>query len=182
MAGSNKLEPMSNISFRLMAWAMKIMDLFRSPADLLKKAPLKEGMVVVDYACGPGRYTIPAAEIIGPEGKVYAIDIQPLAIEAVKKKAVKKSIMNVTPVLVDSFNTGIPGSSADIVLLIDAIFPIKDRISLLNEIHRILKPAGFLFMDPSHMSISKAKNIVEDTGRFKIMEFDGRNMLFTKKQ
>lgn len=173
---------MSNTSFRFMAWMMQIMDLFHNPADLLRSAPLKEGAVVVDYACGPGRYTIPAAEIVGPAGKVYAVDIQPLAIETVKKKASAKSLTNIETILANSFNTGIPGSSADIVLLIDAIYPIKDHISLLNEIHRLLKPEGFLFMDPSHLTASEARNIVENTGLFNIMKIDKRSMLYTKKQ
>jgi ubiquinone/menaquinone biosynthesis C-methylase UbiE len=82
-----KLKPMSNLSFRLMTWTMAIEDLFKNPAKLLKDAPLKEGMVVVDYACGPGRYAIPAAESVGPSGKVYAVDSQPLALATVKRKA-----------------------------------------------------------------------------------------------
>ena len=90
-------------------------------------------MAVVDYACGPGRYTIPAAEMVGPKGKVHAADIQPLAIESVKKKAANKSLTNIVPILVDSFNTGIPDSSIETVLLIDAIYPIKDRTPLLND-------------------------------------------------
>ena len=182
MSGQNKLRPMSNTSFKMMAWMMNIMDLFHNPAKVLSKAPLKEGLVVVDYACGPGRYTIPAAEIVGPKGKVFAVDIQPLAIEIVKKKAANKSLTNIVPVLADSFNTGIPASSVDMVLLIDAIYPIKDRTALLNEIYRLLKPAGLLFMDPSHLPAAKAKSIVEDSGLFKITKFDGSNMLFRKKQ
>lgn len=182
MAADNKLRPMSNTSFRLMAWSMKIMDLFHNPATLLKKAPLKEGLTVVDYACGPGRYTLPAAEIVGPAGKVYAVDIQPIAIETVKKKAAARSITNVETVLADSFNTGIASSSVDIVLLIDAIYPIKDRTSLLNEIHLLLKPEGFLFMDPSHLPALEAKSIVENTGLFNRVKIDGRSMLYTKKQ
>jgi ubiquinone/menaquinone biosynthesis C-methylase UbiE len=181
MTKSKKLKPMSSLSFRLMAWTMSIMDLFSNPKQLLKKVPFQKGMVVVDYACGPGRYTIPAAEIIGPKGKVYAVDIQPVAIEMVKKKAKNKSLSNVETVLVDSFNTGIPDSSADIVLLIDAIFPIKDRESLFKEIYRLLKPSGWLFMDPSHLAPSKAKSLVENMGLFVITEFDGRNMLLKKK-
>jgi len=164
-----------------MVWFMRLKDLFQRPEDLLKKAPIKEGMTVVDYGCGPGRYTIPTAALIGPKGKVYAVDIQPLAIEIVKRKAADKSLANVQPVLADSFDTGIPESSADIVLLIDAISPIKDRDALFKEIHRLLKPDGFLFMDSSHMRTSRAKAIVEGTGLFAMVKLDGRTMLLAKK-
>ena len=83
-----KLKPMSNTSFRLMKLTFGLIDFFLAPFYSLrlqlKKIPLKQGMTAVDYGCGPGRYTIPLAEIVGPRGQVFAIDIQPLAIDTVK--------------------------------------------------------------------------------------------------
>lgn len=181
MSKTRKHQPMPVFAFRMMTWVMRIEDIFKSPADLLRYVPLQEGVTVVDYACGPGRYTIPAAETVGPSGKVYAVDIQPLAIETVKRKAAEKSLANIQTVLVDSFNTGIPDSTADIVLLIDAITPIKDRTALFQEIYRLLKPDGLLFMDSSHMKPSRARDIVESTGLFKIVRAEGRRMLLLAK-
>lgn len=186
MKPEKKLKPMSNIEFRLMTWFMYSMDFFMqsssNPRRLLKKLPLKKGMTVVDYACGPGRYTIPIAEAIGPEGIVYAIDIQPLAIEEVNKKAVAKSLINVKAVLVDSFNTGLPDSGADMVLLIDAIQGIHEYNTLFREIHRLLKPDSILFMDSGHLKIAEVKSMVENTGLFTLISLDGKNMLLSKKQ
>ncbi len=48
---------------------------------------IKPGTHVLDYGCGPGNYTIVAAELVGPSGKVYAVDIHPLAIREVQNKA-----------------------------------------------------------------------------------------------
>jgi ubiquinone/menaquinone biosynthesis C-methylase UbiE len=120
--------------------------------------------------------------MVGPKGKVYAVDIQPLAIEIVKKKAASRSLTNVQTILTDSFNTGIPDSTADIVLLIDAISPIQDRQALLEEVFRLLKPDGLLFMDSSHMKTSRAKSIVEKTGLFVLFNLGGRNMVWARKQ
>ena len=181
MSGEKKLKPMSDLSFKFMVWAFKLTDIFFRQRRHLKKIPLRQGMVVIDYGCGPGRYTIPVAEIVDTKGKVFAIDIQPLAIKTIKEKAARKSLTNIEAVLVDSFNTGIQGSSADIVLLIDAIHSISDHDVLLREIHRILKPNGLLFMDPEHMKISKAREIVDSTGLFTLTEQRGRDMLLTKK-
>lgn len=176
-----KLKPMSERSFKLMVWAFNFADLFFRQRRHLKKVSLREGMIVVDYGCGPGRYTIPVAELVGPKGKVFAIDIQPLAIKTVKEKAARKSLTNIEAILVDSYNTGIQGSSADMVLLIDTVHSIKDHNALFREIHRILKPNGLLFMDPEHMKIAKAKEIVESTGLFIMTEQRGRDMLLIKK-
>jgi len=186
MQQEKKLKPMSNSSFRAMNWTFNFIDFFlrpfSNPARRLKKVPLKEGLIVVDYACGPGRYTIPLAGLVGPAGKVYAVDIQPLAIETVKKKASRKSLTNIEAILVDSYHTGLPDSSADIVLLVDAIQGIKEYADLFREINRLLKPAGFLFMDSGHMSTSAVIAILEKTGFFKMVKLDGKNMLLSKKQ
>ena len=160
-----------------MLWSYRHIDLFWNPQRRLKDIPLKEGMAVVDYGCGPGRYTLPIAKLVGPKGKVFAVDIQPLAISMVKRQASRESLANIEPILVDSYNTGIQGSSIDLVLLVDTFHQIKDYDALFREIHRILKRGGILFMDPGHMRMSKAKKIVKSSDLFTIMECRGNDML-----
>lgn len=175
------IKPMSNLAYRFEEWLLYVWDIFlRHPEQDLQRIPLEKGMTVVDYGCGPGHYTIPLAEMVGPKGRVYAVEIQPLALETVKKKAARKSLANIIPVLVDSYDTGIPEASADVVLLIDAFHMMSDRDALLKEIYGLLKPDGFLYMDPGHMKAGEVKNIVEKTGLFKMVKFDGRNMRLAK--
>ena len=181
MPNEKKVEPMPNAGFKCMMWFFKFIDIFWNPRRRLEKVPLKEGMVVVDYGCGPGRYTLPLAELVGPKGKVFAVDVQPLAISTVRKKVVSEALTNVEAILVDSYNTGIQGSSIDLVLLIDTFHMIKDRDALLQEIHRILKQDGLIFMDPGHMKISRAKEIVEGIDLFTIVECQGRDMMVVPK-
>ena len=192
---------MSDTTFGLMVLTMSFEDLFHKPVKKLKKfenmlaaspqplvpnppSPIPNplhGMTVIDYACGPGRYTIPAAQMVGRAGKVYAIDIQPLAIDIVKREAARKNLTNIEALLIDSFNTGLPDATADVVLLIDAITPIKDRGTLLKEVQRLLKPDGYLFMDSSHMSVFQAQAVVKDSGLFTLAKIDGKDMLWIKK-
>jgi ubiquinone/menaquinone biosynthesis C-methylase UbiE len=164
----DKLTPMPDAAFRLMAFMMRVMDVF-SPNGVrrhLSKAPVEEGMTVVDYACGPGRYTVPIAEKVGPKGKVYAVDIQPVAIETVKRKAAAKGLSNIETVLVDSFDTRIAGASADLVLLVDMIHMVRDRSSLLREVSRLLKLDGCLFVGVEHTAVSEVTRQIQDTGFF----------------
>ena len=181
MSSKKKLKPMPNASFKCMMWIYKLTDLIWSPRRRLKKIPVKVGMVVVDYGCGPGRYTLPLAELVGPEGKVFAVDIQPLAIKTVKEKAARKSLTNIEAILVNSYNTGIQGSSADLVILVDTLHMIKDYDALFAEIHQLLKRGGLLFMDPGHMKTSKAIEIVEGTGLFTMAECQDKDMLLAPK-
>ena len=175
MASEKKLE--SDLAFRLMTLTYKLRDLFQNPRRSLEKARLTKGMSVVDYGCGPGSFTIPVAELVGREGKVFALDIHPLAITTVKQKTSRKGLQNVETVLVRGYDTGIEASSIDRVLLIDTIHLIDDPDALFREIHRMLKPDGLLFMEKGHMAMSEQKSIVEKAGLFKITESQGLMIL-----
>ncbi len=181
MANEKKLKPMSDVSFKGMTWLYKVYGLIHNIQRDLKKIPVKEGMVIVDYGCGPGRYTIPIAKLVGPKGKVFAVDIQPLAIKTIKEKAARESLTNIEAVLVDSYDTGIQGSSIDLVLLLDTLHMINDRQALFRELHRLLKPDGLIFMDSGHMKMSRGREIVESTGLFTIVECRGHDMLVAPK-
>ena len=66
-----KTEKMSDISFKMMTLLFRLVDLiFPYINRCLKKFGVKEGMTVVDYGCGPGRYSTKLARLVGPEGKV----------------------------------------------------------------------------------------------------------------
>jgi ubiquinone/menaquinone biosynthesis C-methylase UbiE len=178
MTGRQKTGPMPDWVFRGMTWTYALVDLFSSPARRLARLPLRKGMTVVDYACGPGRYCIDIARFIGPDGKVYAVDVQPLAIRMVQRKAARHGLANIEPILASSYDTGIPGSCADLVLLLDAFHQIDDRPALLREVGRVIKPEGTFLMEPGHMALDKARDIVADSGLFVHVSTHGRDMLF----
>jgi ubiquinone/menaquinone biosynthesis C-methylase UbiE len=175
MASEKKRE--SDLAFRLMTLTYKIRDLLQNPRRSLEKARLTKGMSVVDYGCGPGSFTIAAAELVGHEGKVLAVDIHPLAISTVEQKASRKGLQNVGTVLVRGYDTGVEASSIDRVLLIDTIHLIDDPDALFREIHRMLKPDGLLFMEKGHMAMPEQKSLVEKSGLFKITESEGLMIL-----
>jgi len=181
IVNEKKLKPEPDAVYKIYIWYCKFTDLIWNPQRRLKKIPLKAGMAVVDYGCGPGRYTLPAARLVGSKGKVFAVDIQPLAINTIKEKAARESLTNIEAILVDSYNTGIQGSSIDLLLFIDTLHQIGDCDALFGEIHRLLKQDGLIFMDPGHMKMSRAREIVENTGLFTIVECQGHDMLVTPK-
>ena len=177
MANEKKLKPQPDWSFKGMTWLYKFYSLIHNIQRDLKKIPVKEGMRVVDYGCGPGRYTLPLATLVEPKGKVFAVDIQPLAIKVIKEKAARESLTNIEAILVDSYNTGIQESSIDLVLLLDTLHLINDHHALFREIHRLLKQDGLIFMDSGRMKMSRGRKIVESTGLFTIVECRGHDML-----
>jgi cyclopropane fatty-acyl-phospholipid synthase-like methyltransferase len=67
-----------------MAVTFRIRDLLRPRRDVLAEAPIKPGSRVLDFGCGPGSYTTVAAQMVGEAGKVYALDLHPLAVKQVQ--------------------------------------------------------------------------------------------------
>jgi ubiquinone/menaquinone biosynthesis C-methylase UbiE len=173
------VRPMSDWGFRGMVLAFKLVDLFSSAQKKMARLPLEPGITVVDYACGPGRYALEIARRVGPAGKVYAVDIQPLAISMVRDTAKRAGLANLEPVLVDSYDTGLPESCADLVCLLDAFHDIKDRQALLREIRRLVKDTGTFILEPGHMNHSRAREIVAVTGLFRFKEQRGKDQWYS---
>ncbi len=169
-------EKMTDRSFKMMSITFKIVDLiFPYINRRIKKFNIEEGMTVVDYGCGPGRYTLPIAEIVGIKGKVYALDIHEMAIEKVQDKIKKLNIQNIETALSKGnddgeYNSGLAEDIADMVCAIDMFFIIKKPAEFLNEIRRILKPDGTLVIDDGHQSRKETKKKLVGSGIFTIIE------------
>ena len=118
---------------------------FDDPIKFLESAGVKAGHQVLEVGCGPGFFTLPAAEIVGEKGHVYAIDLEPLAVQEVEKKLGKRGMTNVTASVADAAETGLPTGSIDLVLLFGVIpSPTLPLDRFLPEMGRLLKPDGSL--------------------------------------
>jgi ubiquinone/menaquinone biosynthesis C-methylase UbiE len=142
--------PESALGFRLMVLTIKLRDLFSRPTNMLAESGVETGDCVLDYGCGPGSYVPYAARMVGDSGRVYALDIHPLAVKNVKALASKRRLENVETILSDC-NTGLPDESVDLVLLYDVFHDLEDPESVLKELHRVLKPGGVLSFSDHHM-------------------------------
>jgi ubiquinone/menaquinone biosynthesis C-methylase UbiE len=166
-------KPMSNFHFRFMSLGFWFRDTFLPPKNILKEAGIKPGFSVLDYGCGPGGYSIAAAGIVGDSGKVYALDVHPLAVRMVQDTARKRGLTNVKTILSDC-GTGLPDDSIDIVLLYDTLHILNDPGGVLEEIHRVLRPKGILSISDHHMtkdeitSRTTAKDLFSLSGKVEI--------------
>lgn len=163
---------MSNTSFKLMTAIMKAIDI-SNPTRIEKRVQtfgISEGMTVVDYGVGPARYIPIYAKLVGNKGIVYAVDIQPLALETVKKKADKYQLQNIETKLANGYNSGVPDHVAERVTALDMFFGVPDPTAFLKEIHRITKSDGLLIIDEGHQSREAAKQKIQTSGIWKIIE------------
>jgi ubiquinone/menaquinone biosynthesis C-methylase UbiE len=162
---------MSDFSFRGMEWLFRIIDFVHPYIDKrVQRFGIRPGMTVVDYGCGPGRYTTSFAHLVGDKGRVFAVDIHELAIEGVKKRVQKQGLKNVTPVLAKGYDSGIPDGAADIICAIDMFFGINNPWAFLKELRRITNREGFLVIDDGHQSRKETKRKIAASGYWEVTE------------
>ena len=166
---------MPNTAFRLMSFVFKIRDILFPIGKRFEQFNIDKGFVVIDFGCGPGSYVEHVSKLVGVEGKVYAIDVHPLAIKAVKEKAVKKDLKNVFPVLLRDYPVDIGSHSADIIYALDMFHHIKNHMIFLKELHRLLKSTGTLFIESGHQRMDKAKQKILESDYWEI-SMTTRNM------
>ena len=143
-ANSTPHRPVSgNLHFRLMTWTFRARDIFRPPSRLLREAGVGRGRTVLDFGCGPGSFSLAAARLVGKEGRVWAVDIHPLAVRMVERRARRRGLTQLKAVFSDR-ETGLEAESVDVVLLYDVLHEIDDKPALLEEFHRLLRPGGLL--------------------------------------
>jgi ubiquinone/menaquinone biosynthesis C-methylase UbiE len=166
-----KNKPQSNLDFKMMSLCFSIRDIFKDPIKKVEKSRLKSGDYVIDYACGTGSYSLAAAEVIGPSGKVYAADIHPLAIKKVKRRVAKKGLTNVDTILTDCA-TGLEDNSIDAIICFDALHAFGNLKNNLREFHRVLKPDAIFTVDDHHYEKEKIVSMIQENGMFKLLEIE----------
>lgn len=120
------------------------------PEKALKEGGIQIGFKVADLGCGNlGHFVFPAAEMVGEKGVVYAVDILPAVLQNIQNQAKFLGVTNVVPVWADLEKINgmkIENGSIDLALLINTLFQVKDKETVLKEAWRILKTGGTLLV------------------------------------
>ncbi len=173
---------MSDLSFRFMIGAFRLIDTFFPYIDRrVRGFGLLPGMTVVDYGCGPGRYSLRFARLVGESGRVFAVDIHPLAVETVRRLRARHRLPNLEAVLARGYDTGLPSAQADRVCAIDMFFSVRDPHAFLAEAARLLKPDGLLLLDDGHQSRKTTLAKLAASGRLEVV-METRDLLTCRKR
>lgn len=109
------------------------------PPGFLERLTLEPGETVADLGCGPGFWTLPLAEAVGPDGRVYAIDA---SAEMLRTLGERRPPPWVTPRQAELPDTGLPDASVDVAWLASAYHEVPDGRRLAAELRRIVRPGG----------------------------------------
>jgi ubiquinone/menaquinone biosynthesis C-methylase UbiE len=118
---------------------------FLNPLEVIKQLNIFTNMQTADFGCGAGFFVIPMAEIVGKEGKVFALDVLDSALESVRSKARMKGLFNIITKRCNLETLGgsqIENNSIDLVLLSNILFQSDNKAGIIKEGARILKPGG----------------------------------------
>ena len=117
---------------------------WQKPDQVMDALHVAEGTTVADIGAGGGWFTMRLARRVGPNGKVYAVDVQRLMIEAISRRIEREGLkLIVTPVLGEYDDPKLPPDARpDAVLIVDAFPEMQDPVLLLKNVARTLKPQG----------------------------------------
>ena len=111
--------------------------------DLLFPAlRLKPGDAVADIGCGSGYHTRRLARLVGTNGVVYAVDIQPEMLNLLTNKLAAEKIFNVKPVLGTITDPKLPKASVDLILMVDVYHEFDHPFEMVEAMCRALKTGG----------------------------------------
>jgi ubiquinone/menaquinone biosynthesis C-methylase UbiE len=122
---------------------------FSSPHEIVLQLGLREGMKVGDFGAGTGHYARTAAAVVGPTGRVYAIDVQEDVLKHLKLNThehYQDIISTVWGDIEKPGGTHLRDASLDAVIIANTLFQIENRAGLLGEIKRVLVPGGKLML------------------------------------
>jgi FkbM family methyltransferase len=109
---------------------------------LLDQLDIKPGQTACDVGCGNGFYTLKLARLVGPQGKVYAVDVQPEMLRMLRTRARKENLANIVPVFGSAVDPKLPEGAIDLVLLVDVYHEFSHPEQMLAAIRKSLKPDG----------------------------------------
>jgi ubiquinone/menaquinone biosynthesis C-methylase UbiE len=112
------------------------------PDLLIAELDLKPGMTVADIGAGTGYHASRMAQLIGKNGKVFAVDIQREMLALLDKSMKSQNILNVVPVLGSEKDPKLPAASLDLIIMVDVYHELEYPAEMLRAMVVALKPKG----------------------------------------
>jgi predicted methyltransferase len=119
---------------------------WQKPDQIMDALHVAEGSAVADIGAGAGWFTIRLARRVGPNGVIYAQDVQRLMIEAIRRRVNREGLQNVQTRLGTGSDPRMYPKSLDAALLVEVYAEVEvgDRVALLRNLTQALKPNGMI--------------------------------------
>lgn len=115
---------------------------WQKPDEIMDVLGVADGAAVADIGAGAGWFTIRLARRVGPNGVVYAQDVQPEMLGAIRRRVAREGLQNVQTRLGSDSSPNLPARMLDAVLVVDVYPEVTDRVAFLRNLSAALKPGG----------------------------------------
>lgn len=115
---------------------------WHDPEVVLDTLGLSAGMEVADIGSGPGFFTLPLAVRVAPGGKVYAVDVEPLMLQHLGKRAGEEGVDNIELLVAEDGSLPLSDDQVDAALMVNVLHESDEPAALLREVLRSLRPGG----------------------------------------
>lgn len=119
-------------------------EIYANRAQLVELVGLNPGMAVADVGAGTGFMSVAFAEVVGPTGVVYAVDLAPEFIDLIRKRAAEAGLENIKTVVCTDKSVKLPDDSVDVVFVCDTYHHFEYPAATLRSIHRAIRKGGEL--------------------------------------
>ena len=113
---------------------------------LIEALAIKPGQTVCDIGCGNGFYTLELARLVGPQGTVYAVDIQPEMLRMLAHSATERGLGNIRPILGSPVDPRLPAGELDLILCVDVYHEFSHPAEMLARLRESLATDGRLVL------------------------------------
>jgi ubiquinone/menaquinone biosynthesis C-methylase UbiE len=113
---------------------------------MLANLGIKRGMTICDMGCGNGFYTLQMAKMVGEDGHIYGVDIQPEMLKLMNDRGDQQGIRNFTPVLGTFVDPRLPKGKFDLILCVDVYHEFSYPEQMLAAMREALAPKGLVVL------------------------------------
>lgn len=114
------------------------------PQQAVSSLGIKRGSVVADIGADADSFTFRLAEAVQPSGKVYAVVTDSANVASLQAEIRRRNLMNAHLIAGAEADPPLPNASFDVVVFAHSYHTVKNRLALLDQMHRALKPHGSL--------------------------------------
>ena len=145
-SGPTVVEERSSVDVWLERLEVGSRELYAAREAVAEAVGVQEGALIADIGAGTGIYTLLFADIVGPSGHVFAVDIEPLFLDLINQRSEDAGFENVTAVFGRENDITLPDNSVDVAFIADSYHYFGDREAVMTSIYNALKPGGTLVM------------------------------------
>jgi ubiquinone/menaquinone biosynthesis C-methylase UbiE len=112
------------------------------PQAVIEALAIEPGQTIADLGAGSGYYSLRIAPIVGPRGKVLAVDVQRAMIASIEARARREGVANVETILASADDPHLPPASVDLVFMVDVYHELEYPYEVMRHVREALKPGG----------------------------------------